>query len=466
VYAVCALAGILSCAAAPAMAETLMDIVAQAQAGDPEFQSAKFQNKADAEATRQAWARFLPHVHASANYNYTNQDIVSSDNTVYAVGATSYPDYGYDITMDQSIFDYANWTSLRAAKALKRESNAQFEAARQDLLLRVVQRYFTVLAASETADAAHSETRAVKEHLDLIDSKHARGAARDAELLDAQARFLQVQAKQVQADAAVRDAIAGLREVTGSSPGTLNVLSDQMVIKPLTPDNPQHWIDMAVANNPRIRAADEAAKRGREQVASERAERYPTVGMQVFSDRHKTLGSLFGGGSDIQEFGARLKVDVPIYEGGATSSKVREAKDLYEKAISDELHASRSAGREVEEAVDGIKTATSRVSALDASLHAQEQVVAQLASAYHAGVSPSVDYLDAERDLFLARAEYVRSRYDYALDTIKLRHAVGLLDIVDLAEINRSLVKKPDSADAAAAPAPDGADQGHDAPAK
>jgi outer membrane protein len=256
--------------------------------------------------------------------------------------------------------------------------------------------------------------------------------------------------------------MAGLKEITGVLPGSLNVLSDDMVVKPLNPDNPQHWIDLAITSNPRIEAANAAAVRSGHQVGVESAGHMPTVGFQVFEDSHKTLGSLFGGGSDIQEYGARFKVDVPLYEGGAVSSKVREARDMFEKARTEASRATRSVQRETEEAVDGIMTATSRVAALNASVQAQEKVVAQLSSAYSAGVSPSVDYLDAERDLFLARAEYVRSRYDYALDTIKLRHAVGLLAINDLAEINRQLVAKPRTADAAAGMS----GQGHDAPAK
>jgi outer membrane protein len=427
---------------AQARAEGLMDVVAAAQANDPEFQSARSQNLADAEATKQAWARFLPHVHGSFNYNFTNQDIVSSDNKVYAIGDTSYPDYGYDITIDQSLFNWADWANLKAAKALRRQSNATFEVAKQDLLLRVVERYFTVLVASETADASRAETRAIKEHLDLTESKHERGAARDAELLDAQARYQQALAKQVQVDSAVRDAMAGLKEITGELPGSLSALSDKLQIKPLTPDNTQHWVELADTSNPRITAANEAANRSQAEVSQESDARLPTASLQVYQDRHKTLGSLFGGGSDIEEYGGRFKVDVPLYSGGAVSSRVRQAKDMLKKAQFDAERSARGVERETEEAVDGIKTATARVAALQASVVAQEKVVDQLSAAYRAGVSSSVEYLDAQRDLFLARAEYVRSRYDYALDTVKLRHAVGLLAINDLAEIDHQLVAR------------------------
>jgi outer membrane protein len=420
-----------------------MDVVQQALNSDPDYQAAKFQNAADAEATVQAWSRFLPHLHAEANYASQNQDIISSDNTVYAVGNTHYPDYGYAVTMDLSLFNYSDWANLKAARALTRQSNAQFESAKQDLLLRVAERYFTVLVAAETANAARAESRALKEHVGLVQGKVNGGAARQAELLDAQAHYLQSQARQAKADAAVRDAVEGLRAITGVTVADFNGLSDKLTIKPLDPADTQHWVDMARHNNPRIKAAVEATERGHQEVEAERSRWYPNVSLQVFQNRHKTEGSLFGGGSDIGELGGMVKVYVPIYEGGDSSSRVRQADALYNKARVGEDKTGRDVVRETAAAVDGIKTAQSQAGALRASLKAQEQVVEQLTESYRSGAASNVDVLDAQRDLFLARAQYVRARYNYALDTLKLRHAVGLLDISDLEEVNRLMVGNP-----------------------
>jgi outer membrane protein len=261
--------------------------------------------------------------------------------------------------------------------------------------------------------------------------------------MDAQARYLQSQAKQDQASAAVRDALAGLRQVTGASPDSLNGLSDDLKVKPLDPDDPKHWIDLAHQSNPRIKAAMEATERGHQQVEVERSGWYPNMSLQLFQNRHRTQGSLFGGGSDIEEMGGMVKFNLPIYEGGETSSKIRQADDLYSKARAEEDKTGRDVERETEAAVDGIRTAASQVGALAASMHAQEQVVEQLTDAFRSGAASNIDVLDAQRDLFLARAEYVRARYDYALDTLKLRHAVGLLDISDLDQIDHLLVGRP-----------------------
>ncbi|MBB3942717.1 outer membrane protein [Sphingorhabdus rigui] len=417
-------------------AETLMDVVQSAQENDPEYRAARFQNQADAEATRQAWARFKPQVRASAATNLTRQEIISSDNSVYDIGKNSYPDYGYEVRIDQSLFDFQNWAGLRAARTLRRQSSAQFEVAKQDLLLRVVERYFTLLAAQEAASAARAEVRAIDAHVKLVSSKYARGAVRYAELLDVQARYQMVLAKQIQTESGIRDAAIAIKEVTGVYPGSLDDLSDAMTVATVTPDEPQHWVDLAVQNNPRIIAAAHAARRGDQLIAVEKAAGYPTLNLQMFHDRRKTEGSLFGGGSDISQLGARVRLDVPISAGGQVRSRVNEARALYEKAVAESVRTSRGVERQTLLSIDSINTAAARVGALKASLDAQEKVVQQLNAAFRAGVSASVDYLDSERDLFQARAEYLRARYDFALNTVRLRHALGLLSIDDIAELS------------------------------
>lgn len=419
-----------------ARGETLIDVVQSAQENDPEYRAARFQNQADAEATRQAWARFKPQVRASATTNLTRQEIISSDNSVYDVGNNSYPDYGYELRVDQSLFDFQNWAGLRAARTLRRQSSAQFEVAKQDLLLRVVERYFTLLAAQEAASAARAEVRAIDAHVKLVSSKYARGAVRYAELLDVQARYQMVLAKQIQTESGIRDAAIAIKEVTGVYPGSLDDLSDAMTVATVTPDEPQHWVDLAVQNNPRIIAAAHAARRGDQLIAVEKAAGYPTLNLQMFHDRRKTEGSLFGGGSDISQLGARVRLDVPISAGGQVRSRVNEARALYEKAVAESERTSRGVERQTLLSIDSINTAAARVGALKASLDAQEKVVQQLNAAFRAGVSASVDYLDSERDLFQARAEYLRARYDFALSTVRLRHALGLLSIDDIAELS------------------------------
>lgn len=436
-------AAVVLAVAVPSRAANLLDVVKLAVDGDPEFKSAEHQNRADAEKTRQAWARFLPHVKAQGSYDFTAQDIVSSDNSVYKKGTTSYPGLGYEVTLDVSLFNYANWSSLSSARATVRRSNAEFEAAKQDLLLRVAERYFTALSAMEMARSAGEESKALKEHLDIAVAKQQHGLVRDAEMMDARARFLQVQAKQLQADSAVRDAMQALRETSGEAPLSLNALSEDLVAKPLTPDDAEHWLKVAREHNPSIQASHEEVARADHDRDTEVAGWYPSADLEAFHNRRKTDGTLFGGGSDIQNQGVMLKLNIPIYEGGATSSKITEAEQLLGKARSDEVRAMRAVERKTLAAIDGIKTSSLQLEALRASVKAQRKVVEALRTAYQSGGASGMDVLDAERDLFYAQSEFTRSRYDYALNVLRLRRQVGLLDISDLEEMNKLLVADP-----------------------
>ena len=144
--------------------------------------------------------------------------------------------------------------------------------------------------------------------------------------------------------------------------------------------------------------------------------------------------------SDIQEHGVLLHLDIPLYNGGLTYSRTRQAQSMVGKALADEDQQNRAVERGTTAALDGIGTAAAQVEGLRAAQRAQEEVVEAAMTAYRSGTATTVDLLDAERDLFFARAESTRARYDYALNTLRLRYQVGLLDIADLDEVDRLLV--------------------------
>ena len=373
-------------------------------------------------------------------YEHVFQNIISSDNQVYAIGETNYPNQQYRVTLEQSIFNYGNWENLRRARAEVRQSNAVFEAAKQEFLLRVTERYFTALAALELAEAARAESRDLAQHLDLVQTRQQGGLARPAELSDARARYLQVQARELQAASAVRDALQALKELTGEIPPALNVLPADVPVRRIAPMDPAYWTQMARENNPLLAAARAGVDRARYIVSAEDAELYPSLGVSLYTQRRKSEGTLFGGGSDIQEHGVLLHLDIPLYNGGLTYSRTRQAQSMVGKALADEDQQNRAVERGTTAALDGIGTAAAQVEGLRAAQRAQEEVVEAAMTAYRSGTATTVDLLDAERDLFFARAESTRARYDYALNTLRLRYQVGLLDIADLDEVDRLLV--------------------------
>jgi outer membrane protein len=156
----------------------------------------------------------------------------------------------------------------------------------------------------------------------------------------------------------------------------------------------------------------------------------------VQHERRRSDGSLFGGGSDVESQWGMLRLTVPLFNGGMTYSRVREARELLAKTTNESLAEERAVERRALNSLNGVMTAMSRVRALGAAVQAKERSMESWQVAYRSGAAPSLAVLEAERDLFFNRAELVRARHQYVMDTLRLKHAVGGLTPDDLESFN------------------------------
>ncbi len=431
-----------------ALAGDLSEAWRLAEARDPTYRAAIHEQRAASEARPQAWAPFLPQISANAGYTYTRQNILSSDNRVFARGRSQYPTADYALTLEQSIWNYTNWATLRKARAQVAASEATLEAARQDMLLRAAERYFVSVAALETLVSIQSEKRAVARLRDVARARQRDGTARTTEALDAEARYLQVEARELEAAANLRDGLQALREITGQEFTALRPLTTVLAQRGPDTREPRQWVSRALENNPRVTALRLAVAAATAEVTRQQSEFLPRVGAVVQHERRRNDGSLFGGGSDVENQWAMLRLTVPLYNGGMTYSRIREARELLAKSTNEQLAEERAVERRSLNALNGVTTAMSRVRALRAAVDAKQRSMESWQVAYRSGAAPSLAVLEAERDLFFNRAELVRARHQYVMDTLRLKHAVGGLTPDDLELFNVML----DRAEIAVAP--------------
>lgn len=424
---------------AAAQAEDLMATYALAKQSDPTYQSGLYQASATTARYDQAKAALLPSLDLTASRMQTRQNIISSDNEVFASGDTNYPTRSYGLSLRQSIYSYANWAGLSLAEAQLAQADAERAGLEQDLVLRVAERYFVSLAAAEDLDATRAAQLATDHHFRLVQAKKGRGLARETDLLDAQARLMQSQSKTVASQSDVNDALQMLQEMTGTMPRALQLLKADAEFRKPEPADPEAWLTQALESNPELMRRQAAVEAAREGLKREKGGHYPTFDLVYSYDDRDTDGTLFGGGSHVrtQEVGVEFKV--PIYSGGFTSSRVREATDLLSKAEQDLEIERRAVRRQVFAAYDGVLTESSRIQALGKSVEAYSLAVDAKSLAYNSGLTSSLAVLDAERDLYFARTEYARARYAYLINIIRLKRAVGLLNEGDLVEINALL---------------------------
>ncbi len=424
-----------------AAAENLLDVYSQARDNDPTYHAGIHQHAASSEIYIQSRASLLPTVDVLLMHSETTQDIVSSDNQVFQKGSDDFPTDKYELSLTQSIYSYTNWKKFNKAKEEIKRVDAELDAVEQDLLLRVAERYFAALAVQEDYISIESEKLSVEHHLKVVKAKRKSGQARQTDVLDAQARFMQTLSRELEIRSRFKDALEMLREMTGSAPGALNLLGDLPLRAP-EPADPEAWFAQAKEFNPEIKVRQFAAGAAEKEVKARKGGHYPTVDLEITYGNETKEGTVFGGGSEIDETIIALNVNVPIYAGGSVSSRVREAAQLHNRA-KDELELEyRAVQRQTFSTYDGVLTDISKVQALKKSVEAYEAGVNAKTIGYESGLTNSLTVLDAERDLFFARSEYARARYGYILNSLRLKRAVGVLTLDAIKEVNDYLTGK------------------------
>ncbi|APX92896.1 channel protein TolC [Halomonas sp. 1513] len=422
-----------------ASATSLMQAYELARQNDPQFQADFYGKQATDERYDQARAALLPQVSANASYTETSQNIVSTDNEVFDSGSTSFPTTVYGISLEQSVYDYSRWAAFRQADTETQQAASELEVARQDLVLRVAERYFDALALYENLTFLQAEKEEVETNLNEARARYEDGLSREVDLLDAESRLLQVESRELEVENSLRDALNGLEEITGTLPDRLKPVSDELALERPDPDDQEEWTRLGLERNPRLQAAELAMEVANQEVRVRRGGHLPTLGLSVSYENDDTEGSLFGGGSQVETQIARLDLNIPIYSGGMVSSQVREGEQLIEVSRSRHDQVRRELDREVRAGYQGILTAMSRERALSESLRTNQRIVESRQVGYESGVTPLLDLLDAERELFFARSELAGARYDYLLGVLRLRHAAGVINAEDLQQIDALL---------------------------
>jgi len=419
-----------------AHAEDLFQVYELALKKDPQYLAGFYQHDASKEIYDQALAVLLPKISFEYSRTDTDQTIKRSNNPVFNSENTSYPTDDMTLSITQSIYSYSNWAYFKQAKEDVKRATAELDAVHQDMLLRVAERYFDVLAERESYSYIQAEVDSLQKHYELVSEKRLQGLARITDELDAQARYLQAESRKVELGNQLRDALQGLQEVIGYVPEEIALAQEEIPLVSPNPESADAWVDQAQGQNPTVVEKRQAVLVAAQETKRQQGGHYPTLDFVATMNNNDTQGSLFGGGSEVETTEMLVKLTVPIYSGGAVSSKVRESVNLHLKAQEELEQEWRTVKRETLAAYDGVVGAIIKVEALQKSVDSYELAVDAKKTAYESGLTSSISVLDAERDLFFARSEYARARYDYLKNTLRLKRAVGALAEDDIRQVN------------------------------
>jgi outer membrane protein len=422
-----------------ARGETLPEAYKLARQSDPKFKAAQFEYRANGTVIDQARAGFLPTARFDVDKIETRQRILSSNNPIFSAGVTTFPTDSSTLSITQAIFRKDVIERYAQAQAVVRQAEFASLASEQDLQIRTAAAYLSVLAAADALELASAERQALGKALDLARERLKGGLGTITNQHDASARFASAQAREIEAQNRVRDARQGLREITGKMIENLQTLRGEFALETPDPAVVERWIDAALEQNLGLRVKREAVEVARQEVERQRAGNYPSVNLLLSHNRRDAGGTLFGGGSNVATTDLTLRLSVPIFEGGLTSAVTQEAAFRLQKAQEEHEQERRAVDRATRAAYNGTLSGISLVQALKQTVVSQQSALEAKEQGFKSGLFTLLPVLDATRDLFVARRDYALARYEYLLNTLKLKQAAGTLSEADLERVGAAL---------------------------
>jgi len=416
----------------PAAADNLLSVYRQALDADPAYRAATAAWQAALEAKPQSRAGVLPSLTLSGNLSRDRFDPRTDSPTTYATNQN------YGIGLRQPVYRRDRFIQLQQADSRIAQADAQYAAARQDLILRVAIRYFAVLGARDNLAFVRADKEALTRTLDQARQRFEVGLAAITDTLKAQAAYDIALSDEISAEQALADAREALHELTGAEPAALDVLKKDIPLNVPEPDDQEQWVASAVEQNPLLLAATAAAETARREIQVQRSGHYPNVDITADYSYRDTQ---FGGITPLERNDSAIGIELtmPLYQGGLVNSQTREQRSLYQQALEQQEQQLRATERQTHNNYRGIVSNISRVQALRKAIESNAKAYEAAKSGFDVGTRDIVDVLDAQRELLRARRDHARSRYDYLLNTLRLKQAAGILEEADLAQVNALL---------------------------
>ncbi|MEX0607721.1 MAG: TolC family outer membrane protein [Halofilum sp. (in: g-proteobacteria)] len=411
----------------PATAADLLGVYQRAQEEDPQFTTARSEYRAAREAMPQARAAVLPQVSLSAS---VNEREVTDGNTTESGSSNE-----ASLSVTQTLFNWSQFAGLGQAEAQVAQAEAQFAAAEQNLITRVANAYFEVLAAADNLRFAGAEKRAIERQLEQAQERFEVGVIPITDVKAAQASYDLAVSREIDADNRLANAREALRTILGEPPGTLAELGEGLRLEAPDPTEPEAWVEQATERNPNLLAARAGADAARQGIRVTRGGHYPNVEL---IGSYSEGDSDFGQGADGADEETRVGVQLtwPLFSGGATFSEVDEAQAQFGAQRSRVVEAHRSASQSTRDAFRGVQASISQVRALEQAVESNQAAVEAARAGFEAGTRTAVDVLQALRDLYAAQRDYADARYNYILNRLQLKQAAGTLTVEDVRLVN------------------------------
>lgn len=439
-----ALGCLLSVLALQASAEdkqsSLIDVYRQALAHDPALASALSANQAAQEIIEQGKALYRPTVNFNADTNAIRSDIRYLDSPLPS-GRSNFENYKYGVDARQPIYSKQNLVQIEQTKTQVSQADKQLNLTQQALILRTTQTYFDVLIAQDKIDLIIAQKAAILSQLEQAKANFEVGTATITDVNEALARYDLIAAQEIAAINEHQIAQYAVQAMTGEVPQKLASVKADLSVNPID-QSMDKWLDVAAQNDLNIQVQQDAVKLSEQEIERAKAGHLPTLDAVASYTNAYSNGSVsvFGTGNELKTGSIGLQLQIPLYQGGAVSSRVRQAVLNQQKAKDDVEIARRNTVLKTQSAYLNLSTSIAQVKAYEQALTSSQSQVDSTKLGYEVGVRTSVDVLNAEQQLYSAKRDLLQARYNYLVNIIRLKAASGVVAEADLVDINQQLV--------------------------
>jgi len=441
-------------------AASLLDVYEQALINDPRIKEAFANKEAIIEAKPQARSFILPQLSGSASFSDNDSDgqstfqqkiinpingeeVVITNNTDFLQESETLQ---WDVTLRQAIFDYGSWMNLRKANKTVAQAEIDYLAAEQDLIIRVANAYFNVLAAEDTLEAEQAARQAIEKQLDQAQKRFDVGLIAITDVQEAQAAYDQSIANEITSKRNLATAKESLRAITDSYPGQLNKPDNNLPLIMPNPQSESDWVETSLEQNLSYLSAQVGVEIAKSEIKVQRSGHLPTIGIQaskrdIDTDSFRSdSGSEFSpaDNENINE-GVGVQLNLPLYSGGQVTSRVRQAVARHRASKEKLERVARETTRIARDSYLGVISGIATVKALQQSVKSSATALQATEAGYEVGTRTTVDVLDARRRLYSSQKNLAISKYDYLKNILQLKQAAGTLTQSDLEQINNWL---------------------------
>ncbi len=410
-----------------------------ALSNDPGLQSAEIGTLIGEREFRDALFGYFPRVEARFDVQKKHQDIISSDNTVFAIGKANYPVKEGYVEAHQPLFDYGRFMRIRRGEAVKARSFAEFAEGRQQLILKISEAYFKALAAKKRVQLVESAQTAIAVELRYVREKGAAGQVLRSEVKEIEAQSQLALSELIDAQNNLRDCLESLSEFTGSPVSGVSKLVRPIPMRTPSPADPGLWIEQAAANNNELQAQQLAIDAAGFRREEERGDYLPTLEGQSTYDYVDQGGSQFGGGSQTQDVTVGMRLSVPIFNAGGQGYTYIKQNHQIQLEYQKLEQLRRRIAREIKDFLNSAVGASRKYQALSKAVEATKVRLQELTAENKAGSVSAVDVLKAQIDLSRAERERFDAIGEYVLAVTRLKARAGSLSDRDIQYFNTFL---------------------------